>query len=141
MRTPSYLPRTPGVWRYLAAWVVSTAIVVAALAVALDAGEPRPAKLTLAAERAACRFGSDSDRPATGTIVLSYQPSLSGEDMARVRDMVRRLPAVTVSIAKDAPRREAITADNGHERLGCPRVDAQAERAIVLFVLSSEFER
>jgi hypothetical protein len=131
----------PGVWRYLAAWVIASAVVVAALAVALDSGEPRPADLTLAAERAACRFDSDSERPATSRIILSYRPSLSGEDMAKVLDIARRLPAVTVSIAEDAPGSEAIAADNGQERLGCPRVDAQAARAIVLFALSSELER
>ncbi len=73
--------------------------------------------------------------------MLSYRPTLSGDEIARVRAVARRLAAPAVSNAEDPPPTEAVAAENGDERLGCPRVDAHAEDAIVLFVLNSELER
>jgi hypothetical protein len=140
MRTPSYLPETTALWRYIAAWLVASAIVVAALATALDEGRAHPQPLTVAAERASCRFVSDSDRPASASVVLSYPPTLSGRELARVRAVARRLAAPSVATAQDPRQRDAIAAENGDERLGCPRVDARAEDAIVLFVLSSDLD-
>jgi hypothetical protein len=136
MRTPSYLPESAALWRYIAAWTVASAAVVALLALALDGGRSHPEPLTVAAERASCRFVSDSDRPAGAHVVLSYRPTLSGDEIARVHAVARRLAAPAVS----APRSEAIAVENGDERLACPRVDARAEDAIVLFVLSSGLE-
>jgi hypothetical protein len=137
MPTPSYLPETTSLWRYIAAWLLASAVVVAGLAIALDDGRTHPQPLTVAAERASCRFVSDSDRPVRASVVLSYRPTLSGSEMARVRAVARRLAAPSVATARDPRQTEAIAAENGDERLGCPRVDARAEDAIVLFVLSS----
>lgn len=141
MRTPGFIPKSRAVWRYLAVWLVGSAVVVVALAAALDGGPVHPERLTVAAERAACRFASDSDRPATGSIVLSYRPTLSGEEIARVHAVARRLATPAVSTTDDPPPSEAVAAENGDERLGCPRVDERAEDAIVLFVLNSELDR
>lgn len=55
-----------------------------------------------------------------------------------MRAVARRLAAPSVATTQDAG--EAIAAENGDERLGCPRVDARAEDAIVLFVLSSDLD-
>jgi hypothetical protein len=140
MRTSSFLPEASAVWRYLAAWLAASAIAVLALAAALDGDAERPQQLTVAAERASCRFNSDSQRPTTGNVVLSYRPNLSGAEIARVREVARRLAAPAVSTAEDPPRTEAIAAENGDERLGCPRLDRRSEEAIVLFVLSSDLE-
>lgn len=126
-------------WRYLAAWLGASAVVVAALALALDGGPEHPRQLTVAAERASCRFASDSDRPAGASVVLSYRATLSGDEIARVRAVARRLATPAVSTAAGAT--EVVAAENGDERLGCPRIDARAEEAITLFVLSSELER
>jgi hypothetical protein len=138
MRTPSYLPETSALWRYLAAWLVASAAVVAGLALALDGGRPHPEPLTVAAERASCQFVRDSDRPAGGRVVLSYRPTLSEDEIARVLEVARRLAAPAVS--ENPSPTEAVAAENGDERLGCPRVDAHAEDAITLFVLSSELD-
>jgi hypothetical protein len=137
MRTSSYLPENVALWRYIAAWAVASAAVVALLAVALDGGRSHPEPLMIAAERASCRFVSDSDRPAGAPFVLSYRPTLSGDEIARVQAIARRLAAPAVSTPQGPPRSEAIAVENGDERLGCPRMDARAEDAIVLFVLSS----
>jgi hypothetical protein len=138
MRTPSCLPETTALWRYFAAWLLASAAVVAGLALALDGGRPHPEPLTVAARRASCHFIRDSDRPARGAVVLSYRATLSGEEIARVRDVARRLAAPAVSGNPSAT--EAVAAENGDERLGCPRVDERAEDAIMLFVLSSELD-
>jgi hypothetical protein len=139
MRTPSYLPDSTALWRYLAAWLVASAAVVAGLVLALhDGGRTHPEPLTVAAERASCRFIRDSDRPPGGTVVLSYRATLSREEVARVLEVARRLAAPAVSESPSAS--EAVAAENGDERLGCPRVDARAEDAITLFVLSSELD-
>jgi hypothetical protein len=70
--------------------------------------------------------------------VLSYRATLSEEEIARVREVARRLAAPAVS--ENPSTAEAVAAENGDERLGCPRVDARAEDAITLFVLSSELD-
>ena len=137
MRTRSHLPVGAALWRYGAAWLGGSAVVVAALALALDGGDGHPEKLELAAECASCRFVRDSDRPAGGTVVVTYRPTLSAPELARVRAVARRLAAPTASAA---PMDEAVAAENGAERLGCPRVDARAEEAITLFVLASELD-
>jgi hypothetical protein len=137
MRTRGELPDRPALWRYLAAWLLASAAVVAAVSLALDDGSRRPERLEVAAERASCRFVRDSDRPPGDGVVVTYRPTLSHGDIARVRDVAQRLAAPTAS---SAPMHEAVAAENGDERLGCPRVDASAEDAITLFVLASELD-
>jgi hypothetical protein len=138
MRTRAHLPESAALWRYIGVWLGGSAAVVAALALALDGGgRAHPEKLELAAERASCRFVRDSDRPAGGSVVVTYRPTLSGAEIARVRDVARRLTAPAAAAASAS---EAVAAENGVERLGCPRVDALAEDAITLFVLASELD-
>jgi hypothetical protein len=137
MRTRAHLPESAALWRYVAAWLMASAAVVAALAVALDGGRSHPETLEIAAERASCRFVPDSDRPAGGSVVVTYRATLPGRAIARVRDVARRLAAPAAVVE---PGSEAVAAEHGVERLGCPRVDTRAEHAITLFVLASELE-
>lgn len=110
---------------------------MAGLALALDGERAHPQGLEVAAERASCRFVRDFDRPAGGSVVVTYRSTLSGREIARVRAVARRL---ATPAAPDARVSEAVAAENGVERLGCPRVDARAEDAITLFVLASELD-
>jgi hypothetical protein len=137
MRTRPHLPETAALWRYAAAWLGGSAAVVAVLALVLDGGSTRPEELDVAAERAACRIVRDSDRPAGGSVVLTYRATLSGPEIARVRAVARRLAAPAAVVE---PGTEAVAAENGVERLGCPRIDRRAEDAITLFVLASQLE-
>jgi hypothetical protein len=122
-------------WRYLLSWLLSSAVVVMLLALALDAPSDPPPQLLRAAERASCRLTVDGDDNAAraGEVLLRYRRTLSAAQSARLSDVIGRLAGLATPEA-DADLPDAVAVETGEARLGCSRVDRRAEEVLILFI-------
>ena len=123
-----------GLWRYLLSWLLSSAVVVMLLALALDAPSDPPPQLLRAAERASCRLTvGEGSAARAGEVLLRYSRTLSAAESARLSDVIARLAGLARPAA-DADLPDAVAVESSEARLGCSRVDRRAEEVLILFI-------